>query len=65
MINSSDRLNIQRQGRLLRHKTPVLIFPYFIHSREQEIINDIIKDYNPELVVKLDINDLKNIKKYI
>lgn len=65
MINSSDRLNIQRQGRLLRHKSPVLIFPFFVHTREQEIINDIIKDYNPDLVIRMDEVNVNEIKKYI
>ena len=65
MINSSDRLNIQRQGRLLRHKSPVLIFPYFVDTREQEIIDEIIKDYNPELITKLNVLSVKDIKNYL
>ena len=65
MINSSDRLNIQRQGRLLRHKSPVLIFPYFVDTREQEIMEEITKDYNPELIVRLSPSLLTNIKKWL
>ena len=65
MINSSDRLNIQRQGRILRHKSPVLIFPYFANTREQEIVDEIAKNYNPELITTLDINSINNIKKYM
>lgn len=65
MINSSDRLNIQRQGRLLRHKSPILIFPYFVDTREQEIIDDIIRDYNPELITKLNVLSVKDIKNYL
>ena len=48
MINSSDRLVIQRQGRIFRHKKPVLIFPYWKYTREQEIMDEFIKGYNPE-----------------
>lgn len=65
MINASDKLNIQRQGRILRHKEPVLIFPYYINTREEEIVNNIVKDYNPELIVKIKAEDVKNIKKWI
>ena len=65
MINSSDRLNIQRQGRLLRHKSPILIFPYFKYSREEEIIKEIVQSYNPELIKTLDVSLIKNIKDYI
>lgn len=72
MINSSDRLNIQRVGRILRHKYPVLIFPYFIDTREAEIVKDVTSGYNPELITELDYTNLQNllidyeeIKKYI
>lgn len=54
MINSSDRLNIQRVGRILRHKSPVLVFPYFVDTREEEIVKDVTSGYNPELVTELD-----------
>ena len=65
MLNSSQRISIQRSGRILRHKEPVLIFPYFINSREQEIIMEILKDYNPKLITKLEVKDIKDIKKYL
>lgn len=62
MINSSQRVSLQRIGRILRHKEPVLIFPYWTHTREEEIINELIKDYNPELITR--INTI-NIKDYV
>lgn len=65
MINSSQRIITQRGGRILRHKKPVLIFPYFVNTREQEIVNEILKDYNPELISILNISDIANIKNYI
>lgn len=56
--------------RILRHKSPVLIFPYYINTRESEIIKDVISGYNPELITELDctnavdtmihVNELKN-----
>lgn len=65
MINSSLRLLTQREGRILRHKEPVLIFPYWKYTREQEIIDEFIKDYNPKLITTLDTYSINNIKKYI
>ena len=65
MINSSDRLNIQRQGRLFRHKSPVLIFPYFKYSREEEIVKDIVQNYNPDLITTMDISAVEDIKNYL
>ena len=72
MINSSDRLNIQRVGRILRHKKPVLIFPYFINTREDDIVKDVTSGYNPDLIKVLDCTTITNLavtmgelKKYI
>lgn len=39
-INSSDIIVPQRIGRMLRHKSPVLIIPYYIGTREEEIVKD-------------------------
>jgi superfamily II DNA or RNA helicase len=72
MINSSDRLNIQRVGRILRHKSPVLIFPYFVDTREEEIVKDVTAGYNTELITEIDCTNPINLlvkgvelKKYI
>lgn len=59
-INSSDRLTIQRHGRILRHKKPILIIPYFVNTREEEIVKQMLNNYNPELIQT--ITDIKNIK---
>lgn len=50
MLNSSDKLIIQRTGRLLRHQNPIIIIPYFKHTREEEIMRKMLEDYNPDLV---------------
>lgn len=35
--------------RILRHKNPILIFPYFKNTREEEIVNDrILNTFKPE-----------------
>ena len=49
-LNSSVRMIKQRLGRLLRHKDPIIIIPYFTNTRDEEIVNKMCSDYNEELV---------------
>lgn len=49
-LNSSDTIIKQRTGRLLRHPHPVIIIPYYKGTREEELVNKMLEDYNPELV---------------
>ena len=49
-INSSEILVKQKNGRLLRHKEPVIIIPYYINTREEELVKQMLENYNPELV---------------
>lgn len=58
-LNSSERLQIQRVGRILRHERPIIILPYFKNSREEEIVDIMLSNYNKELITELkSINDL-------
>lgn len=59
-LNSSEAIIKQRMGRLLRHKNPVLIIPYYKGTREEELINVMIEGYNPKLVST--INKIEEIK---
>ena len=60
MLNSSDRMIFQRLGRILRHKEPVIIIPYFKNTREEEVVAKMVENYNPELVkVVSKIEDIK------
>ena len=59
-LNSSDTIVKQRMGRLLRHENPVLIVPYFVGTRDEELTNKMLENYNPKLVTV--INDYKKIK---
>ena len=60
ILNSSERLIKQKLGRLLRHEHPIIIIPYFIRTREEELVKTMIQDYNPELISI--INDIKDIQ---
>lgn len=59
-LNSSDTMIKQKLGRLLRHPNPVLIIPYYNNTREEEIIEKMLEDYNPELVTVVEsLNQIK------
>lgn len=59
-LNSSETIVKQRMGRLLRHPNPVIIVPYYKNTREEELVNKMMEDYNPELVTV--ISDIGQIK---
>ena len=59
-LNSSEAIIKQRMGRLLRHPNPVIIVPYFKNTREEELVQTMLEDYNPELVTTIShISDIK------
>lgn len=62
MLNSSEKMQVQRTGRILRHKNPIIIIPYYINTREEEIVNKMVLNYNPELItIVKDIKELGEI----
>jgi len=52
-IGSSKIVELQRLGRILRHEQPVTIIPFFVGTREEEIVTKMLENYNPALVTKL------------
>lgn len=59
-INSSERMQRQRLGRILRHRRPIIIIPYYVNTREDEIVEEMKQDYNPALITVINnISDLK------
>lgn len=59
VLNSSDRLIKQKLGRLLRHEHPVIVVPYYVGTREAELVQTMLLDYNPDLVsVVKDVKDI-------
>lgn len=59
-LNSSETIIKQRTGRLLRHSHPVIIIPYYKGTREEELVNKMLEDYNPELIKN--INSVEEIQ---
>ena len=49
-LNSSKILQKQKLGRLLRHKEPIIVIPYYVATRDEELVNEMKKDYNPDLI---------------
>lgn len=59
-LNSSEIIIKQRLGRILRHNNPIIIIPYYKGTREEELVNKMLEDYNPSLVIS--INNINEIK---
>ena len=58
-LNSSDIVVKQRVGRILRHKSPVIIIPYFKDTREEELVQKMIEEYSKESIII--INNINEI----
>lgn len=58
-LNSSEIITKQRSGRLLRHKSPIIIIPYFKDTREEELVEKMIEEYSKDSVKV--ISNLKEI----
>ena len=52
-IGASKVVEIQRLGRILRHKNPLIIIPYYAGTREEELVNKMVESYNPTLISTL------------
>lgn len=57
-INSSDIMQTQKGGRLLRHQSPIFIIPYFRDTREEEIVKKWVKGFNKEMIIYKTIDKL-------
>lgn len=55
-INASDRLVIQKTGRIMRHEKPIIFLPYYKGTREEELINNIKGLFSPENCLKIHFN---------
>jgi superfamily II DNA or RNA helicase len=59
-LNSSEIVVKQRLGRLLRHKNPVIIVPYFKDTREEELLPKLLEEYKKESIKTITIDYLIN-----
>lgn len=49
-LNASSTIYKQRFGRLLRHRNPKIIIPYYKGTREEEIKDQMLEGYDPSLI---------------
>lgn len=61
--SSSEICSAQRVGRSLRHKSPVIILPYYEATREEEIVNTMIESFKEESIHT--IHSLKELDEII
>ena len=59
-LNASEILSQQKFGRLLRHPKPIVIIPYFKDTRDEELKDKMLKDYDNSMIKE--ITDIKDIK---
>ena len=59
-LNSSETIINQRLGRLLRHKNPIIIIPFFKGTREEELVKKMMENYNIKLITV--VHDIKDIR---
>lgn len=46
--------------RILRHKSPIIIIPYFKDTREEELVEKMIEEYDKDSIIIVNsINDIK------
>lgn len=59
-LNSSEIIIKQRLGRILRHKSPVIVIPFYKGTREEKLVTKMLEDYNPKLIhIVENITDIK------
>lgn len=52
-LSSSETVQVQRTGRALRHKSPVIIIPYYKDTREQEIVEKQLEGFNKNYIKEI------------
>lgn len=57
-INSSEVMQVQKVGRELRHKAPVIIIPFFKDTREEEIVDKWMQNFDKSLISTKTIDEL-------
>lgn len=53
-------MTIQKIGRILRHKQPIVIIPYYKDTREHELVVKMLENFNKDNIKLL--TNLKDLK---
>jgi superfamily II DNA or RNA helicase len=60
VINSSEIMSIQKIGRILRHKQPIVIIPYYVGTREEELVDKMLENIKTENIKTIfNLNSIK------
>lgn len=59
-LNASDIIFVQRLGRTLRHAKPIVIIPYFMGTRDEELVNKHLEGYNTNLIKTIYEKDINS-----
>ena len=62
-LNASEVIVKQRLGRILRHKNPIIVIPYFFNTRDEELVKKMMVDYNSQLVTT--VTDIQQLSKLL
>ena len=58
-LSSSEVVQVQRTGRALRHKKPVIVIPYYQGTREEELVQRMTEGFNKDFVKTINsINEI-------
>jgi superfamily II DNA or RNA helicase len=60
-INSSDTMRVQKLGRILRHNNPMIFVLYYVGTREEELVKEMLETYNQELITVVNMKQLNEI----
>ena len=64
-LKASEIVTRQRLGRILRHEKPLIIVPYYVNTRDEELVNKMKLDYNPKLTHTVYMDNLgKEFKEF-
>ena len=61
-INSSDTMRVQKLGRILRHDNPMIFVLYYVGTREEELVKEMLETYNQELITVVNKEQLNGNK---
>lgn len=61
-INSSDTMRVQKLGRILRHNNPMIFVLYYVGTREEELVKEMLETYNQELITVVSKEQLNGNK---
>lgn len=56
-------MTTQKNGRLLRHSEPIIFIIYYKDTREEELVQDMLVNYNPELITLVSKIEEINVNK--